>query len=82
MSFKSIESILDRAMSDTNFAVQMLTNPKETLAEYDLSAEEVARFESLSRADFDAFNQASPEERKSFGLAVLNHNQTALQVRK
>jgi len=81
MSFKSIESILDRAMSDTSFAVQMLTNPKETLAEYDLSAEEVARFESLSRADFEGFNKASPEQRKSFGLALLNHNQSMLRVK-
>jgi hypothetical protein len=81
MSFKSIETILDRAMSDSEFAAQMLTNTRATLAEYDLSAEEVAQFESLSRADFDAFSQASPEERKSFGLAVLNHNQSALRVK-
>ena len=81
MSFKSIESILDRAMSDADFAAQMLMNPKETLAEYELSAAEVAQFESLSRADFEAFSKFSPEERKSFGLAVLNHNQSMLRVK-
>jgi len=80
MSFKSIESILDRAMSDTDFAIQMLTNPKETLTGYDLTTTELAGFESLSRADFEAFAKATPEERKSFGWN--NHNETMLKVRK
>jgi len=80
MSIKAIETILDRAMNDIDFAAQMLTNPKEALAPYDLTTEEIKRFESLSMADFDAFSEASPEERKSFGLN-LNHNQTLLKLK-
>jgi len=56
MTAKSIETILDRAMNDVEFATQMLINPKEALADYSLTAEEMARFESLSHADFEAFN--------------------------
>jgi len=78
MFTKSIETILTRAMNDADFAAQILINPKDTLAEYDLTHEEVERFESLSRADFDAFSKASPEERKSFGW--VNHNESALKV--
>ena len=68
MSPKSIETILTRAMNDAEFAAQMLINPKDALAEYDLTDDELERFESLSRADFDAFETASPEERKSFAF--------------
>jgi len=60
MSIQTIEAILDRAMNDIDFAAQMLTNPKEALAIYDLTTEEIKRFESLSMADFDAFSEASP----------------------
>ena len=70
MSLKTIEIILDRAMGDAKFAAQMLTNPKEALATYDLTAEEIQQFESLSMADFDAFSNTSPDERKSLGLAL------------
>ena len=80
MSVKTIEAILDRAMNDVDFAAQMLTNPKDALAIYNLTTEEIKRFESLSMADFDAFSEASPEERKSFGLS-LNHNQTILKLK-
>jgi len=68
MSLKTIETILDRAMGDADFAAQMLINPKEALADYDLTTDEIQRFESLSLADFDAFSKASPDERKSFSL--------------
>ena len=80
MSAKTIESILDRAMSDIDFATQMLINPKEALASYDLTHDEIRRFESLSMADFDAFSKASLEERKSFGVR-LNHNQILLKIK-
>jgi len=83
MSAKTIESILDRAMSDASFAAQMLLHPRETLASYDLSSDEIQRFESLSKADFQAFSQASPDERKSFGfLRLLNHNETVLKIHR
>ena len=62
MSTKTIESILDRAMNDVNFAAEMLLHPQETLASYDLTSEEIQRFESLAMADFQAFSQASPED--------------------
>jgi hypothetical protein len=60
MSAKSIEKILTRAMNDAEFAAQMLINPKDALAEYDLTNDELERFESLSKANFDAFSKATP----------------------
>lgn len=61
----TIETILSRAMNDVEFAELLLANPTEALAEYDLSAEELAHFKGMSRADFEAFTVTSPEERKS-----------------
>lgn len=69
MSTKSIESVLARAMSDSLFADQLFANPVQALAEFDLTAEEVAKFQGLYRAEFDAL-ASNPEERKSFGIKV------------
>jgi len=80
----TIETILFRAMSEPTFAEQLMSSPEKALAGYNLSVEEVAKFKSMSRADFAAL---APEERKSFGIKVhdgpdVNHNQSALSVRK
>ncbi len=63
MSAKSVEAILSKAMSDAKFAEAILTDPEKTLAGYDLTTEEKAKFKSLTRAEFEGM---STEERKSF----------------
>jgi hypothetical protein len=81
----TLETILSRAMSDPSFADAILADHKKALREYALSNDELAQFQGLSRADFDAL-AASPEERQSFclgcnwGPPLTNHNQTALKV--
>jgi hypothetical protein len=63
----TIESILTRSMSDPAFAEALIAKPAETLAEYDLSAEELAQFQGLSQVEIDAL-VANPENRKSFSI--------------
>ena len=58
----TIETILTRAMSDTEFADQLFTDTEKALAEYNLSAEEIAKFKEFTRAQFD---EMTPDERKS-----------------
>jgi len=81
----TIETILTRAMSDVPFADALLANPEAALREYVLSEDELTVFQGISRADFDAFASASPEERQTFclgcwGPPLTNHNQTILKV--
>jgi len=63
----TIETILSRMMNEPAFAEAILTNAEQALAEYNLSTEKITKFKGMSRADFEAFASASPEERKSFG---------------
>ena len=72
----ALETILTRMMTDSAFADALFADAEKTLAEYKLSTEELAKFKSMSRAQFDAMN---PEERKSFAL-TQNHNQTTLHI--
>jgi hypothetical protein len=81
MSTEAVESVLSRAMSDAAFADQLFANPDQALAGFELTAKELTVFKGMARADFDKLVQASPEERKSFGMRLPNHNQTVLQVR-
>jgi len=62
-----IETILTRMMKDPAFADAVFTDAEKTLSEYNLPFEASTKFKSMSRADFEAFALASPEERKSFG---------------
>jgi hypothetical protein len=64
----TIETILARAMSDPAFAELLFANPAETLAAYNLSADEIEQFKGISRADFEAFTSASLEQRKSMSI--------------
>jgi len=82
----TLETILARAMSEPEFAEALFTNAEAALAEYNLPANEIAKFKGMSRAQFEAL---TTEERKSFGVIVDqrggwdgNHNQTALSVCK
>ena len=79
MSAQSVETILSRAMHDVEFAVELLCNPRQALASYPLTSQEVMQFERLAQADFDAFPSISLEERRSFGRS--NHNQLVLKVK-
>ncbi len=58
----TIETILSRAMSDPSFAEALFADPENALAEYQLPADMLARFKSISRAEFEALGT---EERKS-----------------
>jgi len=64
----TINTVLSRMMSEPAFADAVFADVEKALAEYNLSTDELAKFKDISRADFDAFASASPEERKSFGL--------------
>lgn len=61
MSAKVIETVLTRAMCDARFAALLVEQPQLALAGYDLTAEEVAKFERLSNADLEAFGSAPTE---------------------
>jgi hypothetical protein len=69
MSAASVETVLSRAMSDSVFAEQLFANPDQALADFELTADEAATFKGMARTDFEKLIQASPEERKSFGIA-------------
>ena len=68
------ETILTRMMNDSVFADAVFADATKALAEYNLSAEEIASFKELAREDLSKMAQATPEERKSFGWG--NHNET------
>ena len=69
------ETILTRMMNDATFADAVIANAEKALAEYNLSAEDIAKFKSMSYEQFGSL-AANPEERKSFGWE--NHNETLL----
>ena len=88
----SVETILSRMISDSAFADAVFTDAEKALAEYKLSAEEIAKFKGLSRAHFESM---LPEDRKSFLIVGYpgaigdpqdnppgskNHNETALSL--
>ena len=92
MSTNSVETVLSRAMSDAAFAEELFANPEQSLAGYDLTAEEVAKFKNMTRAELNAMAGLAPDERKSMSFSwgmksdgrIIdpNHNETALSVRK
>jgi len=63
----TIEIILSRMMNEPAFADSVFADAEKALAEYELSVDEIAKFEDMSRTDFETYASASPEERKSFG---------------
>lgn len=71
MSAQAIEIILTRAMSDATFADMLLANPDATLANFDLTAEEIAALKSLSRAEFE---NATPESRLAWIKDLKSHH--------
>ncbi len=64
----TIETILERAMSDPAFADALLADPEKALAEYDLPADVVTKLKEMSRADFEALDA---EDRRSMSIKSL-----------
>ena len=62
----TIETILTRAMSEADFAEQLLTTPHVALAAYKLTTQKTAFFEKLAIAEFTAL---APENRKSMAVS-------------
>ena len=79
MSPKGIESVLSRAMSEPEFANQLFSDAQKALVGFDLTTDEVTQLKSMSRAEFDKFANASPEDRKSFAYGI-NHNETIRSI--
>ncbi len=62
-----LETILARAMSDPAFADALFADPEKALAEYDLPAEVIAKFKSMSQAEFEALDA---EDRRSMSALL------------
>ena len=62
-----IETILTRMINEPSFAEAVFADMEKALSEYDLSAKEMDEIKEISRMEFEAFVDASPEERKSMG---------------
>jgi len=69
------ETILTRMIKEPEFAEAVFANAEKTLAEYKLSADELTKFKSLTRSEFEGM---TPEDRKSFGLLGGNHNEIVI----
>ena len=72
----TLETILIRAMNDTAFADQLFTDAETALAEYSLSADEIAKLKGLSRVQFEAM---TPDERKSMSLTPMNESMETMK---
>jgi hypothetical protein len=66
----TLETILSRMMNEPAFASAVFTDTENALAEYKLSAEEIAKFKGITRADFEALTSHAPEERKSLATKM------------
>ncbi len=64
MSANTVQTIIRRAVSDTNFRAVLVNDPNTALAEYDLSTEERERLGKLDSSVFDG-NNVDLEERIS-----------------
>ena len=58
----TIETILSRMMHESEFAEAVFTDANKALAEYELSADELAKFQGLTRSQFEGL---TPDDRKS-----------------
>ena len=63
----TIETVLTRMMNEPAFADAVFTDAAAALADYQLSAEELANIKAMSRAGFE---NMTPEDRKSFGVII------------
>ena len=90
MLTKGIEAVLLRAISDTAFADALFEDAEKALAEYNLTAEDIAKFKGLFSKDSNDTQSAASGSRKSFDNMVpnrqpgnqgwTNHNEIALKA--
>ena len=66
MSADSVQSIIRRAVSDADFRAALMAYPSETLAEYDLTADERAQLSKIDASMFDG-TPSDLEDRLSRG---------------
>jgi hypothetical protein len=71
VSAKVVETILTRAMCDAHFAALLLEHPAQALTGYNLTADELAKFERLSHADLEVFSATLTEEHASLNFGQL-----------
>jgi len=64
-----LETILTRAMNDPEFADLLFTDSEKALTEYNLAANVLAKFKSMSRTEFETI---STEERLSLAKVTGN----------
>ena len=64
----TLETVLTRMMNEPAFADAVFTDAAAALADYQLSAEELANIKAMSRAKFE---NLAPEDRKSLGGLML-----------
>ena len=63
----TLEPVLTRMMNEPAFADAVFTDAAAALADYQLSAEELANIKAMSRANFETL---ATEDRKSFGVMI------------
>jgi hypothetical protein len=82
MTTQAVAAILSRAMGDPSFAELLLSDADKAIADYDLTAEEVAHLKGMSHADFEQAAAGAPEQRKSFGTLLPVHDETVAKPGK
>ena len=69
----TVTVILNRMINEPAFAEALIADPEKTLAEYNLPVDEIAKFKSISHADFEALTSHAPEERRSLASNNSGH---------
>lgn len=64
MSHEAVQAILDHALSDPDFRRQLMLDPDQALAGFDLTAEEAAALRTVSMDESEA-SSGSLDERRS-----------------
>jgi len=72
MSAETVETVLARVMSDTDFAEALFKNAENALTGYDLTPEEIENIKNMSREGLGESKMNLLEERKSMGVFDLN----------
>jgi len=68
MSAETVETVLARVISDTDFAEALFKNAENALAGYDLTPEEIENIKNMSREGLGESKMNLLEERKSMGV--------------
>lgn len=72
MSTATVSDVLDRTMHDDRFLDQFIMNPKEALAEYDLTEAEEAALASKTDAEvYDIIGEAQLDWNVAIAVVVI-----------